>query len=77
MTGPMYGHSQRKGVEGIVLEAKKDMKKRGLPSPDMADALALTFAYRVATPNSGKAGGPHAEFANVRQTVAESDYNPF
>ena len=31
----------------IVLESKKDMKKRGLASPDKADALALTFAYPV------------------------------
>lgn len=31
----------------IQLEAKKDMKKRGLPSPDRADALALTFAAPV------------------------------
>lgn len=27
----------------IQLEAKKDMKKRGLPSPNIADALAITF----------------------------------
>lgn len=31
----------------ILLEKKDDMKKRGLSSPDMADALALTFAYPV------------------------------
>jgi hypothetical protein len=31
----------------IQLEAKKDIKKRGLPSPDRADALALTFAAPV------------------------------
>lgn len=31
----------------IVLERKDDMKKRGLASPDRADALALTFAYPV------------------------------
>lgn len=29
------------------LESKADMKKRGLHSPDSADALAITFAYRV------------------------------
>lgn len=28
----------------IQLESKEDMKKRGLPSPDVADAIALTFA---------------------------------
>jgi hypothetical protein len=32
----------------IFLESKKDMKARGLASPDAADAIALTFAYPVA-----------------------------
>jgi hypothetical protein len=27
----------------LLLESKEDMKKRGLPSPDLADACALTF----------------------------------
>ena len=31
----------------IQLERKQDMKKRGVASPDKADALALTFAYPV------------------------------
>jgi len=31
----------------IFLESKKDMKARGLASPDAADALAVTFAYPV------------------------------
>jgi hypothetical protein len=31
----------------ILLEKKEDMKSRGLPSPDEADALALTFAAPV------------------------------
>jgi hypothetical protein len=30
------------------LESKEDMKKRGLPSPDVGDALALTFYAPVA-----------------------------
>jgi hypothetical protein len=33
----------------LVLESKADMKKRGIPSPDVADALALTFAAPVAS----------------------------
>lgn len=33
----------------LVLESKKDMKKRGLASPDSGDALALTFAEPVRT----------------------------
>ena len=32
----------------IYLESKKDMKARGLASPDAADALAVTFAFPVA-----------------------------
>ena len=36
----------------IALEAKKDMKARGLASPDAADALAVTFAYPVASRES-------------------------
>jgi hypothetical protein len=32
----------------IFLESKKDMKARGLASPDAADAICLTFAYPVA-----------------------------
>lgn len=31
----------------IQLESKKDMKARGVPSPNRADALVLTFAYPV------------------------------
>lgn len=31
----------------VKLETKKEMKKRGLRSPDAADALALTFAFKV------------------------------
>ena len=32
----------------IFLETKKDMKARGLASPDAADAIAVTFAFPVA-----------------------------
>tara|TARA_Y100000310_G_C20683585_1_gene817582 strand:- start:234 stop:1895 length:1662 start_codon:yes stop_codon:yes gene_type:complete len=35
--------------EQISLESKKELKKRGLASPDIADALALTWAIDVAT----------------------------
>lgn len=31
----------------IQIESKKDMKKRGIPSPNKADALAISFAYPV------------------------------
>jgi hypothetical protein len=32
----------------LFLESKKDMKSRGLASPDAADAIAVTFAYPLA-----------------------------
>lgn len=44
LTGVQYGFD---GDDALLLERKKDMKKRGLASPDYGDALALTFAYPV------------------------------
>lgn len=35
------------GDGALVVESKADMKKRGIASPDDADALALTFAFPV------------------------------
>jgi hypothetical protein len=32
----------------IQLESKKDLRARGLASPDAADALAVTFAFPLA-----------------------------
>ena len=45
LTGLDYGYNGRGEIQ---LEKKDDMKKRGLASPDIADALALTFAFPVA-----------------------------
>ena len=41
----MYGYN---AANALMLEPKADMKRRGIPSPDVADAFALTFAYPVA-----------------------------
>lgn len=46
LTGPEYGFSG--DGSQLALEKKKDMKARGLSSPDKGDALALTFAQPVA-----------------------------
>ena len=35
----------------LLLESKKDMKARGVPSPNRSDALALTFAFPVIKKN--------------------------
>lgn len=50
----------------IQIEAKADMKRRGLPSPNRADCLAITFAYPVAAKT-----GRH-----TRPAVLQTDYDP-
>jgi len=45
LTSLGFHHNQR---DQLVLESKEDLAKRGLPSPDDGDALALTFARPVA-----------------------------
>jgi hypothetical protein len=45
----LCGPHQKPNSSGtIFLEGKKEMKARGLASPDAADALAVTFAYPLA-----------------------------
>lgn len=66
LTNLQYAFNARNEIQ---LERKEDMKKRGLSSPDIADALALTFAQYV-TPHqhAGRDGPPQAR--------VETDYNP-
>ena len=45
LTGPM---KKPDSAGTIYLEGKKEMKSRGLASPDAADALAVTFAFPLA-----------------------------
>lgn len=55
----------------IQLESKQDMKDRGLPSPNKADALALSFAYPVAKKH------PASRFRNrLRDQASNGDYDP-
>lgn len=42
MSGPTYTYVREDYVQ---LESKRDMKRRGIPSPDGSDALFCTFAY--------------------------------
>lgn len=46
LVAPRYFYS---GSGKLQLESKTDIKKRGLPSPDVADAFVLTFASDAAT----------------------------
>ena len=63
LTGPeaYMNHSGK-----LQLESKDDMKKRGLQSPNKADALALTFAYPVA-----------AITPYENETLCNTEYSPF
>ena len=44
LTGAEYGYTLKNDLK---LESKEDMKKRGMASPDLADALALTYVMPV------------------------------
>jgi phage terminase large subunit len=52
----------------IFLESKKDMKARGLASPDAADAIALTFSYPVAS--RGEYNKPERRVVSERGAVS-------
>jgi hypothetical protein len=67
LIGPTYGFT---GRDEIQLERKADMRARGVPSPDWADALALTFAYPVVPNIDAGFDGPH-------KPLVEWEYDPF
>jgi phage terminase large subunit len=47
LIAPTYSYELKGKSTKFILESKKDMVKRGVQSPDRADALALTFAAPV------------------------------
>lgn len=63
-----------KNRDGFILESKDDMKKRRLDSPNDGDALALTFAKRVARRDLRTGRGAHGRQAPVARDV---DYDVF
>jgi hypothetical protein len=66
LTSVEYGYNIRNQIQ---LEKKEDMKKRGLHSPDIADALALTYAMPVLPTRASYDGSHYSE--------AQHDYDPF
>ena len=44
LTGVQYGYSSKQQIQ---LEKKEDMKSRGMASPDLGDALAMSFSVNV------------------------------
>lgn len=69
--GVEYGYVLRDGKDAILLESKKDMKKRGLASPDLADALAITYAYVVQPSDHSLKMAP-----GKNNTQHQIDYDP-
>lgn len=59
-------------TDKICLESKDDIKSRGLPSPDLGDALALTFAFPVQ-----KDQGVLSVYRNRQAREDVLDYQPF
>lgn len=74
LTTREYSHNDK---DQLVLERKQDMKKRGVHSPDWADALALTFAYEV--PPRPTERGELDSAIGIRENLYNSgglDYDP-
>jgi hypothetical protein len=65
LTGLEYGYTLRNEIR---LERKEDAKKRGIASPDLGDALALTYVFPVYPSRLGYDGSASA---------TTSDYNPY
>ena len=70
LTTREYWHDRR---DRLVLEPKETMKKRGIASPDDADAIALTFAAVV--PPRAQPRGPLDAHTSMRHNRAQR-YNP-
>ena len=67
LTAPTYSFN---AAQKIALESKDELKRRGLASPDKADALALTFAMPVA-PRGIQLPGMRA------RNQAATDFDPY
>jgi len=65
LTSLEYGYTTNNLLK---LESKDDAKKRGLSSPDLADAMALTYALPVYPSRQGYGG---------QDATTQADYNPF
>lgn len=61
----------------LLLEPKETMKRRGLKSPNRADALCLTFAAPVAMRSPLERAREEAHVAAIRRGEAPGDYDPY
>lgn len=67
LSSPTYGLNDK---EEIQLESKKEMRRRGKPSPNVADALACTFAFPIMEPDLGN-------MSYGESITIAPDYNPY
>lgn len=70
LTGPTYMLNKK---EEIQLEAKKEMRSRGVPSPNVADAIACTFAFPSFEYQAVSVSG----VIEREKPFIAPDYNPF
>lgn len=79
LCAPTYTYANAAGK--VALESKDAIKARGLPSPDLGDALALTFASPVAPPDlAARRGTVRTEFdpfAAAGPAMTKSQFDPF
>lgn len=66
-----YGDGTQNKRDVIILESKKDMRSRGLASPDRADALAVTFAFPIVARDHSH------EFGSGASNKMQIDYDPY
>lgn len=84
LAAPVYWYD---AAGRIQLEPKDDIKKRGLPSPDLADALALTFAHPVAKKTLAQRFGGNQRnrerllnddpYAYINRGARDIDHDPY
>jgi hypothetical protein len=72
LCAPKFDYKRADGK--LKLESKDDLRERGLPSPDLADALALTFAFPVLA-NERPVVPPFTR--SPRRGMALHDQHPF
>jgi phage terminase large subunit len=86
LVSPNFAYKAAGKITKFKLESKDEMKKRGVGSPDMADALALTFAAPVVAPSDPLMrlrdldifGGPNVHQAQIRfRGGTEDSWDPY
>lgn len=80
LAAPTYIFSN--ATSKFAVESKETMKSRGCKSPDLADALALTFAHPVAPKPTGLVAKPNLDYnplahVNTDPGRVTYEYNPF